>query len=177
MKFPLLKHLGLRQPAAMRILIAKLTTGGGQRAAAALEEAWRAARPNDVIERLDLVKFFSPLHKKIHEDGCLRPGQWPSFTSESLWQMPQAWTLIRAWPARGWGISRSTISNGPPGRVTWATRILGIKFSGEFLGPRRPRNLAHFWALTNRNIRDAQTSSTLPGGFVEENARRHGHVQ
>ena len=54
----------------MRILIATVTAGGGHiAAAAALEEAWRAARPEDVIERLDLIKFFSPLHKKIHEDG------------------------------------------------------------------------------------------------------------
>ena len=57
----------------MRILIATVTAGGGHiAAAAALEEAWRAARPDDVIERLDLVKFFSPLHKKIHADGYVK---------------------------------------------------------------------------------------------------------
>jgi processive 1,2-diacylglycerol beta-glucosyltransferase len=57
----------------MRILIATVTAGGGHiAAAAALEEAWRVARPDDVIERLDLVKFFSPLHKKIHEDGYVK---------------------------------------------------------------------------------------------------------
>ena len=57
----------------MRILIATVTAGGGHiAAAAALEEAWRAACPADVIERLDLVKFFSPLHKKIHEDGYVK---------------------------------------------------------------------------------------------------------
>ena len=56
----------------MRILIATITAGGGHlAAAAALEEAWRAARPNDVLERIDLLKFFSPLHKKIHSDGYL----------------------------------------------------------------------------------------------------------
>lgn len=38
-------------------------------AAAALEEAWRALRPEDVAERVDLVKFFSPLHRKIVSDG------------------------------------------------------------------------------------------------------------
>ena len=48
----------------MRVLIVTVTAGGGHiAAAAALEEAWRAARPSDVIERLDLVKF-SPLHKR-----------------------------------------------------------------------------------------------------------------
>ena len=54
----------------MRILIATVTAGGGHiAAAAALEEAWRALRPDDAVERLDLIKFFSPLHKKIHADG------------------------------------------------------------------------------------------------------------
>jgi processive 1,2-diacylglycerol beta-glucosyltransferase len=54
----------------MRILIATATAGGGHlAAAAALEEAWRALRSDDVVERLDVVKFFSPLHRKIHADG------------------------------------------------------------------------------------------------------------
>jgi processive 1,2-diacylglycerol beta-glucosyltransferase len=56
----------------MRILIATITAGGGHlAAAAALDEAWRALRPDDVVERIDLLKFFSPLHKKIHSDGYL----------------------------------------------------------------------------------------------------------
>jgi processive 1,2-diacylglycerol beta-glucosyltransferase len=57
----------------MRILIATVTAGGGHiAAAAALEEAWRALRPDDAVERLDLIKFFSPLHKKVHEDGYVQ---------------------------------------------------------------------------------------------------------
>src|SRR6266436_5534128 len=57
----------------MRVLIATVTAGGGHlAAAAALEEAWRALRPGDVVEQLDLVKFFSPLHRKIHADGYLK---------------------------------------------------------------------------------------------------------
>ena len=57
----------------MRILIATVTAGGGHiAAAAALEEAWCALRPDDTIERLDLIKFFSPLHKKVHEDGYVK---------------------------------------------------------------------------------------------------------
>jgi len=56
----------------MRILIATITAGGGHlAAAAALEEAWRASRPEDTVERIDLLKFFSPLHRKIHSDGYL----------------------------------------------------------------------------------------------------------
>ena len=54
------------------------------------------------------------------------PGNAPSFVSESLWQMPQACTLIRTDPAPGSGIGRSTISNGPFGLGTCATRIIAI---------------------------------------------------
>lgn len=57
----------------MRVLIATVTAGGGHiAAAAALEEAWRALRPDDVVERIDLLKFFSPLHRKIHADGYVK---------------------------------------------------------------------------------------------------------
>ena len=57
----------------MRILIATVTAGGGHlAAAAALDEAWRALHPDDTVERLDLVKFFSPLHRKIHAQGYVK---------------------------------------------------------------------------------------------------------
>lgn len=57
----------------MRILIATVTAGAGHvAAAAALEEAWRALRPADTVERVDLIKFFSPLHKKIYVDGYVQ---------------------------------------------------------------------------------------------------------
>src|SRR5438552_8709433 len=57
----------------MRVLIATVTAGGGHlAAAAALEEAWRTLRPADVLDKIDLVKFFSPLHRKIHTDGYLK---------------------------------------------------------------------------------------------------------
>jgi processive 1,2-diacylglycerol beta-glucosyltransferase len=57
----------------MRILIATATAGGGHlAAAAALLEAWRALRPEDVVEQVDVVKFFSPLHRKIHADGYVQ---------------------------------------------------------------------------------------------------------
>jgi processive 1,2-diacylglycerol beta-glucosyltransferase len=73
----------------MRILVATVTAGGGHiAAAAALEEAWRALRPDDTVERLDLIKFFSPLHKKIHEDGYVKlveraPDLWGMFFSKT----------------------------------------------------------------------------------------------
>ena len=57
----------------MRVLIATITAGGGHlAAAAALDEAWRECRPNDTVERIDLLKFFSPLHRRIHSDGYVQ---------------------------------------------------------------------------------------------------------
>jgi processive 1,2-diacylglycerol beta-glucosyltransferase len=57
----------------MRILIATVTAGGGHvAAAAALEEAWRSSRPADTVERVDLIKYFSPLHKKIYTEGYVQ---------------------------------------------------------------------------------------------------------
>jgi processive 1,2-diacylglycerol beta-glucosyltransferase len=57
----------------MRVLVATVTAGGGHlAAAAALDEAWRALQPKDEVERLDLVKFFSPLHRKVVSDGYLK---------------------------------------------------------------------------------------------------------
>ena len=56
----------------MRVLIATITAGGGHlQAAAALDEAWRALRPGDTVERVDVQKFFSPLHRKVHSDGYI----------------------------------------------------------------------------------------------------------
>jgi processive 1,2-diacylglycerol beta-glucosyltransferase len=57
----------------MRILIATVTAGAGHvAAAAALEEASRAEHPQDVVERVDLVKFFSPLHRKVVSEGYVK---------------------------------------------------------------------------------------------------------
>ncbi len=57
----------------MRVLIATVTAGGGHvAAAAALEEAWRALRPADTVERVDLIQFFSPLHKKVYAEGYVQ---------------------------------------------------------------------------------------------------------
>lgn len=57
----------------MRLLIATITAGAGHvQAAAALQEAWRRARPKDTVETIDLLTLFSPLHKKIYKDGYVQ---------------------------------------------------------------------------------------------------------
>jgi processive 1,2-diacylglycerol beta-glucosyltransferase len=51
----------------MRILVATITAGGGHvAAAAALETAWRELRPKDTVECVDLIRFYSPLHRRLH---------------------------------------------------------------------------------------------------------------
>jgi processive 1,2-diacylglycerol beta-glucosyltransferase len=68
----------------MRILIATMTAGGGHNAAAAaLEENWKILRPDDVVERVDLLKYFSPLHRKLHMDGYVKLVE----TAPELWGM------------------------------------------------------------------------------------------
>jgi processive 1,2-diacylglycerol beta-glucosyltransferase len=69
----------------MRILIATITAGGGHiQAASALEEAWRASRPRDVVEKVDLQTFFSRLHKKVYTDGYV----------QMVARAPELWGLL-----------------------------------------------------------------------------------
>ncbi len=57
----------------MRVLIASVTAGAGHlAAAAALDEAWRAARPHDVVEKVDVLQFFAPLHRRLYSDGYVQ---------------------------------------------------------------------------------------------------------
>jgi processive 1,2-diacylglycerol beta-glucosyltransferase len=57
----------------MRILIATITAGGGHlQAASALEEAWKNLRPRDTVEKVDLLQFFSPIHRKVYTDGYVK---------------------------------------------------------------------------------------------------------
>src|SRR5438552_13539925 len=75
----------------------------------------------------------------------------PSLTSESLWQMPHACTLIRTDPGTGSGIGRSTISKGPFGRETCTTRIVAMvppvvfrhpRLTGRFVAPAAAERVA-----------------------------------
>lgn len=57
----------------MRIVIATVTAGGGHlAAAAALEDAWRQTRPTDIVDRIDTLKFASPLNRRLHTDGYVQ---------------------------------------------------------------------------------------------------------
>jgi processive 1,2-diacylglycerol beta-glucosyltransferase len=71
----------------MRILIATVTAGGGHlAAAAAVEEAWRTARPGDTLQQIDLLKLFSPLHRKIYSDGYV----------QLIARAPELWGMVFA---------------------------------------------------------------------------------
>jgi processive 1,2-diacylglycerol beta-glucosyltransferase len=57
----------------MRILIATVTAGAGHvQAAAALEEAWRAHRPRDTVQRLDVLEFTPKLYRKMYVEGYVK---------------------------------------------------------------------------------------------------------
>jgi processive 1,2-diacylglycerol beta-glucosyltransferase len=69
----------------MRVLIATVTAGAGHlQAAAALEEAWRAGRPRDALERLDVLEFTSKFYRKVYTEGYVKfveraPDLWGMF--------------------------------------------------------------------------------------------------
>jgi processive 1,2-diacylglycerol beta-glucosyltransferase len=57
----------------MRVLIATVTAGGGHlAAAAALQEAWCAQRPGDVLEKVDVLDFASKLQRKIYTESYVK---------------------------------------------------------------------------------------------------------
>src|SRR2546422_4419897 len=57
----------------MRILIATVTAGAGHlQAAAALEEAWRAVRPRDNLQRLDVLDYTPRLYRKVYVEGYVK---------------------------------------------------------------------------------------------------------
>lgn len=57
----------------MRVLISTVTAGGGHlQAAAALDEAWRALRPEDSVRKVDLLDGVSPLFRRVYADGYMQ---------------------------------------------------------------------------------------------------------
>ncbi len=54
----------------MRILITTVTAGAGHlQAASALEEVWRAIRPDDVVEKVDLLDLVPRLQRNVYVTG------------------------------------------------------------------------------------------------------------
>jgi processive 1,2-diacylglycerol beta-glucosyltransferase len=57
----------------MRVLIATVTAGGGHLAAAsALFEAWKQQRPEDILEKVDVLDFASKLYRKLYVDTYMK---------------------------------------------------------------------------------------------------------
>lgn len=60
-------------PRQIRVLIATVTAGAGHlQAAAALQEAWTALRPDDVIEKRDVLDFTPPLIRRLYSETYLK---------------------------------------------------------------------------------------------------------
>jgi len=69
----------------MRILIATVTAGAGHlHAAAALEEAWRARRPKDIVEKVDVLDLVPKLQKKVYAESYLKLVE----------HAPELWALV-----------------------------------------------------------------------------------
>lgn len=57
----------------MRVLIATVTAGGGHlAAAAALEEAWKAVRPKDGLQRVDVLDYTPRFFRKAYSQGYVK---------------------------------------------------------------------------------------------------------
>lgn len=57
----------------LRVLIATVTAGAGHlQAAAALQEAWTALRPDDVLEKQDVLDFTPKLFRKLYSEAYLK---------------------------------------------------------------------------------------------------------
>ena len=84
-----------------------------------------AARIAIMHDELVEQKRFDDAHDLVPGNArILNSGHKPSLASTSLWQIPQAATLIRTHPGCGVGIVRSTISKTAPGLETCATLIV-----------------------------------------------------
>jgi processive 1,2-diacylglycerol beta-glucosyltransferase len=147
----------------MRILIATVTAGGGHlAAAAALEEAWRAHRPNDTLDKIDLIKFFSPLHRKIHEDGYLKlvehaPELWGMLfkKTDDPKRAQRLSRLKRAFPSASRGRFARHVKRFAPD-VVLCTHYLPLEALGEI-----KRTEAKSWAK-----KSSSPKTTCPGPFV-----------
>src|SRR5215471_908463 len=88
--------------------------------------------------------------------------------------MPHASTLTRTQPGCGSGMSRSTISNGPPARGTWTTRIfLLMSFHRSSLEKHKNYSalVRQTFAADDSNPRDTRR----PNDSTAMKARRPSH--
>ena len=73
----------------LRVLVPTVTAGAGHlQAAAALEEAWRARRPEDKVQRVDVLDFAPRLYRRAYADGYMKlvahaPELWGAFFRRS----------------------------------------------------------------------------------------------
>src|SRR5205823_13441103 len=88
------------------------------------------------------------------------PGHAPSFVNTSLWQTPQACTLMRTCPTPGLGISRSTISKSAPALGICAAFIGAFATVVVAINP--PINCQPLLKSTYRNWRGDQTLPAAP---------------
>lgn len=60
-------------PLRMRVLIPTVTAGAGHlQAALALEEAWRGLRPDDDLQRVDVLDYTPRLYRRMYVNGYLK---------------------------------------------------------------------------------------------------------
>src|SRR5215472_12058701 len=119
--------------------------------------------------------------------GYWIPGQRPSFTNTSLWQTPQACTLMRTSPAPGFGISRSTISKSPPGFEICATFIGAIPtFVVAIISPLNfqqilislcDRSVAYLPSSTLDSRRDLPVTNYLLNAWVPRTDKTNLHAK
>jgi processive 1,2-diacylglycerol beta-glucosyltransferase len=160
-----------RDTGAMRVLIATATAGGGHlAAAAAMEEAWRSLRPEDVVEKVDLVKFFSPLHRKLHADGYLKlvehaPEIWGIVfkKTDNLKQVRRLNRLKRLFSGKSRAKFINCLSVFEPDAVL-CTHYLPL----ETLGALRRRNMRRLRAEAIRGSRKRERRTASAGGAPTE---------
>jgi processive 1,2-diacylglycerol beta-glucosyltransferase len=101
------QRLGANARETRRILVATVTAGAGHlQAAAAVDEAWRAWRPDDIVQCLDLLTLVPKLQRKLYADGYARtvthaPEVWGMLfksTDDAAW-VRRITRFRRAWAA------------------------------------------------------------------------------
>jgi processive 1,2-diacylglycerol beta-glucosyltransferase len=122
----------------MHVLIATVTAGGGHlAAAAAIEEAWKTLRPEDSVELLDVLKFFSPLHRKIYVNGYVQlvgraPELWGLMfdKTDNLKVVRRMNKLKQAFPSRSrTRFERHVVETGP--EAVLCTHFLPLELLGN----------------------------------------------